>query len=299
MKIYRTPERRFRSIKEFPFSPNYVTVEGIRIHYVDEGPKNADPILLMHGEPSWSYLYRKMIPPLVDAGYRAVAPDLVGFGKSDKPAKQSDYSYTNHLRWMQSWLDRVNLRNIILFCQDWGSLIGLRLAVANKSRFNRIILANGGLPAPRSDSRPPSKAFLRWRAFSQKSPILPIGKIIQMGTYGTVTKEVLKGYKAPFPGLKYKAGARVFPLLVPLYPYDPEAENNVKAWEEYSEWDIPFLTAFSDKDAITRGQDKIIQKKAKGAKNREHYTIKNAGHFLQEEQPQQLVDIILKFAKEK
>jgi haloalkane dehalogenase len=295
MKIYRTPERRFKNLNDYPFSPHYVNIEGIRIHYVDEGPKEAEPILLMHGEPSWSYLYRKMIPVLVKEGYHVLAPDLVGFGKSDKPSKQSDYTYASHLKWIQSWLDKLDLYNITMFCQDWGSLIGLRIAVANKDRFKRIILANGGMNAPRPGSRPPPKAFLNWRKFSQKSPILPIGFIMQKGTYTRLSRVVLKAYKAPFPGPKYKAGAKIFPSLVPVYPDEPEAINNVKAWEEYSKWDIPFLTAFSDKDPITRPGAKIAQKLALGAKNLEHPTVKNAGHFLQEEKPEELVKIILKF----
>ena len=295
MKIYRTPEHRFKDLDDYPFSPNYITVDGIRIHYVDEGPKEAEPILLMHGEPSWSYLYRNMIPPLVNAGYRVIAPDLVGFGKSDKPSKQTDYTYASHLNWIQSWLEQVDLKNITMFCQDWGSLIGLRIAVANKDRFKRIILANGGMNSPRQGSRPPPKAFLAWRKFSQKSPILPIGYVMQRGTYGKLSKNVLKAYKAPFPGKKYKASARIFPSLVPIYPDEPEAINNVKAWEEYGNWDIPFLTAFSDKDPITRKGAKIAQKLALGAKNLKHPTIRDAGHFLQEEKPEELVEIILKF----
>ncbi len=173
----------------------------------------AEPILLLHGEPSWSYLYRKIIPPLIQAGHRVVAPDLVGFGKSDKPSKQSDYSYASHLFWIQSWLEHVDLYNITMFCQDWGSLIGLRIAVANKDRFKRIILANGGMNAPRPGGRGPPKAFLNWRKFSQKSPILPIGLIMQKGTYGELSREVKKAYNAPFPGPKYKAGARNFSIL--------------------------------------------------------------------------------------
>ncbi|MHA1454218.1 MAG: haloalkane dehalogenase, partial [Promethearchaeota archaeon] len=294
---HRTPEHRFKNLDNYPFTPNYITVNDIRIHYVDEGPKDAEPILLMHGEPSWSYLYRNIIPALVKEGFRVLAPDLVGFGKSDKPAKQSDYTYASHLHWIQSWLDQVDLNNITMFCQDWGSLIGLRLAVANKDRFKRIILANGGMNAPRPGSRGPPKVFLNWRKFSQKSPILPIGYIMQRGTYGEISREVKKAYNAPFPGPKYKAGARIFPSLVPIYPDEPEAINNIKAWDEYGKWDIPFLTAFSDKDPITRRGAKIAQKLALGAKDREHPIVKNAGHFLQEEKPEEIVKIILEFIK--
>ncbi len=298
MKIYRTPERRFKNLKDYPFSPNYVVVEDqIRIHYVDEGSKDSEPILLMHGEPSWSYLYRKMIPELVKAGFRVIAPDLVGFGKSDKPAKKSDYSYAAQIKWMQSWLEQINLKKVTMFCQDWGSLIGLRLAVANKERFKRIIVANGGLPAPRVDSRPPPKKFLWWRKFSQTVPILPIGKIIQMGTYGTLSKSVIRAYKAPFPAEKYKAGARIFPSLVPISPDDAEAGNNAKAWEEFAQWNIPLLTAFSNKDGITRGGEIKFQKIALGAQNLVHPIVKDAGHFLQEEKPGELVEIILDFIR--
>ncbi|MHA1474460.1 MAG: haloalkane dehalogenase [Promethearchaeota archaeon] len=294
MKILRTPEKRFVGLTDYPFKPNYCEVEGIRIHYVDEGPSDANPVLLMHGEPSWSYLYRHIIPIIAKNGYRVVAPDLVGFGKSDKPSKKSDHSYRNHVSWIDQWLKKVDLHNITMFCQDWGSLIGLRVAAQNQDKFSRIILANGGLPAPTPKTKMP-KAFKKWLAFSKYSPILPIGKIIQLGTYKTLPKRVIKGYKAPFPSNKYKAGARIFPSLVPMTPDDPETAPNQKAWEIFSKWNIPFLTAFSNKDPITRGGAAIFQKLIPGAQGLNHLTIKNAGHFLQEEKGEEIAKIILDF----
>ncbi len=294
MKILRTPENRFVGLTDYPFKPHYIELDGIRIHYVDEGPTHAKPILLMHGEPSWSYLYRHIIPMLAKNGYRVVAPDLVGFGKSDKPSKKSDHTYRKHVSWIEQWLKKIDLHNITMFCQDWGSLIGLRVAAQNKDRFSRIILSNGGLPAPTLKTKMP-KAFKKWRAFSKYSPILPIGKIIQLGTYKTLPKYVIKGYTAPFPRNKYKAGARIFPSLVPMTPDDPETAPNQKAWEIFSKWDIPFLTAFSNKDPITRGGAEIFQRKIPGAKGLNHITIKNAGHFLQEEKGEEISKIIIDF----
>jgi haloalkane dehalogenase len=294
MKILRTPEKRFENLTDYPFKPHYIEVDGIRIHYVDEGPSDANPVLLMHGEPSWSYLYRKIIPILAKNGYRVVAPDLVGFGKSDKPSKKSDYSYRKHVSWIDQWLKKIDLHKITMFCQDWGSLIGLRIAAQNQNRFSRIILANGGLPAPTQTSKMP-KAFKKWLAFSKYSPILPIGKIIQLGTYKTLPKNIIKGYTAPFPSSKYKAGARIFPSLVPMTPDDPETVPNQKAWEIFSKWDIPFLTAFSNKDPITRGGASIFQNKVPGAKGLNHLIIKNAGHFLQEEKGEEIAKIINDF----
>ncbi len=294
MKILRTPDRRFKKLPDYPFLPHYITVDGIRIHYIDEGPENGESILLMHGEPSWSYLYRHIIPLLVKEGFRVVAPDLVGFGKSDKPSRKEDYTYQKHVQWVQRWLETVDLKNITLFCQDWGSLIGLRLAIYNKDRFSRIILANGGLPAPTPTTKMP-KAFYRWRDFSRNSPVLPIGKIIQMGTYSQISKDVLKGYKAPFPNWRYKAGARIFPSLVPITHDDPEAVENAKLLGEYSHWERPFLTAFSNKDPITRGGEKLYQKIVPGASGRSHPIIVNAGHFLQEDKGEEIALLIREF----
>ena len=299
MKILRTPEERFKDMPDYPFEPHYVEVpdgEGgsLRIHYVDENPQGSEPILLLHGEPSWSFLYRKMIPIFVEAGYRAVVPDLVGFGRSDKPADRNDYTYQRHVDWMQAWLDRVGLDGITLFGQDWGGLIGLRLVAENPARFARVVVANTGLP---TGEGPISEAFLNWRKFSQESPEFDVGAILSMGSQNTLSEEVLAAYNAPFPDDTYKEGARIFPSLVPIDPDDPAAPANRKAWEVLSKFDKPFLTAFSDGDPITKGGDAIFQERVPGVKGQPHTTIKGGGHFLQEDCGEELARVMVDFMK--
>jgi haloalkane dehalogenase len=294
MKILRTPDERFENLPDFDFEPHYARIDGLRLHYVDEGPENGNPVLLLHGEPSWSYLYRYMIPPLVEAGLRVLAPDLVGFGKSDKPAAKSDYSYAAHVDWMREFLESLDLSGITLFCQDWGSLIGLRLAAENERRFARIALGNGGLPT--GDQSMPD-AFMKWRAFALHSPYFPIGKIIQKGTTTNLRDEVVAAYDAPFPSRKFKAGARMFPALVPIRPDDPASEANRRAWQAFGRWEKPFLTAFSDKDPITRGGDRVWQKHVPGAQGQKHVTIQGAGHFLQEDKGEELAEVLVKFIR--
>jgi haloalkane dehalogenase len=297
MQILRTPDARFHNLSGYPFDPNYVEVpdgEGgsLRIHYVDEGPKKADPVLFMHGEPSWSYLYRKMIPVILDAGHRAVAPDLPGFGRSDKPAKRHDYTYQRHVDWMQAWFEKMGLNNITLVCQDWGGLIGLRLVANNPDRFARVVAANTGLPT--GDS-PISDAFLNWRKFSLEVPDFDVGAIIAMGCQKPLSQEVVAAYNAPFPDDTYKEGARIFPSLVPIKPDDPASPANRRAWEVLSGFDKPFLTAFSDGDPITRGGDKIFKRRVPGARNQPHTTIKGGGHFLQEDCAAEFAKVIVDF----
>jgi len=292
MKLLRTPDDKFENLPDFPFKPNYIEIDGIRIHYVDEGPKNAETILLMHGEPSWSYLYRLMIPILVKAGFRTIAPDLVGFGRSDKPTEQSDHTYRKHVDWMGKWLKHLDLRNITLFCQDWGSLIGLRVAIENQERFVRIILSNGGLP---TGEQKMSKAFLDWQEFSRTTPKFYVGRIIQGATVTKLLTDVIKAYDAPFPDDTYKAGVRIMPSLVPTTKEDPEHEANKKAWEQFFQWKKPFLTAFSDSDPITRGGDIYWQNNVPGAQGQNHITIKDAGHFVQEDKGPELANLIVEF----
>jgi len=294
MKILRTPDQRFQNLSDYEFEPHYVDIDGMRIHYVDEGPADAPPVLLMHGEPSWSYLYRHMIPPIASAGLRAIAPDLIGFGKSDKPATQSDYSYEMHVAWMLQFLKKLNLENITLVCQDWGSLIGLRLAAENEGRFDRIVLANGGLPT--GDQVMP-RVFRIWRAFARFSPWFPIGRIVQSGTISTLPPDVIAAYDAPFPNSAYKAGARAFPKLVPTTPDDPAASANRAAWEVFCKWQKPFLTAFSNRDPITRGADQAFLELVPGAKDQPHTTIRNAGHFLQEDKGPELAKVVIDFVR--
>ena len=222
------------------------------MHYVDEGPRDGDVVLLLHGEPSWSYLYRFMIPPLKEAGLRVIAPDLIGFGKSDKPTRQGDYSYAGHVAWMTRFVETLDLNEITLFCQDWGSLIGLRVAAENEQRFARIALGNGGMPT--GDQEVP-RAFKTWRAFARFSPWFPVGKIIQKATITELSDDVVAAYDAPFPSSRYKAGARAFPGLVPTTPDDPASDANRAAWNTFGEWQKPFMTTFSNRDPITRGSE--------------------------------------------
>ncbi|MFX0135896.1 MAG: haloalkane dehalogenase [Candidatus Hodarchaeota archaeon] len=294
MKLLQTPDERFENLPDFPYKPNYLEVDNIRIHYVDEGPKDAEVVLLMHGEPSWSFLYRHMIPIFVEAGYRTLAPDLVGFGRSDKPTEQSDHTYRKHVEWMRKWMKLLDLQNITLFCQDWGSLIGLRVAIENQERFRRIILSNGGLPTG-AQSLP--EAFLRWREFSRTATKFDIKRIIQGMTITKLSKDVLRGYDAPFPDDTYKAGARIMPSLVPISKDDPEFEANTNAWEQFQKWEKPFLTAFSDKDPITAGGYILWQKLVPGAQGQNHTTIKEASHFVQEDKGPELAKVILEFMK--
>ncbi|MBC7975622.1 MAG: haloalkane dehalogenase [Myxococcales bacterium] len=292
MELLRTPDERFHDLPGYPFAPHYVTVDGIRMHYVDEG--TGPVVLLLHGEPSWSYLYRKMIPPLVAAGFRAVAPDLVGFGRSDKPAAREDYSYQRHMDWLTGLVEALDLRDVTLVGQDWGGLLGLRLAAEQSSRFARVVAANTSLPT--GDHRTPD-AFFAWQQFSQSVPVLPIGGILKNGCHQPLAPEVIAAYDAPFPDERYKAGARQFPMLVPTRPDDPAAPANRAAWEILKRWDKPFLTAFSDQDPITRGAERVLHKLIPGAAGRTHPTITGGGHFLQEDRGEALAQVVIDFAR--
>ncbi len=292
MEILRTPEERFSDLPGYSFEPHYVEVEGLRIHYVDEGPRDAEPVLMMHGEPSWSYLYRKMIPVITAAGNRALAPDLVGFGRSDKPARREDYTYQRHVDWMRGLLEALDLKGITLVGQDWGGLIGLRLATEHEERFARIVAANTGLP---TGDITMGEAFLRWQRYSQSVPVFHAGGIVKGGCVSELSAEVIAAYDAPFPDDSYKAGARQFPLLVPTTPDDPAAVPNRKAWEVLSRWEKPFLTAFSDSDPVTRGADRLFRQVIPGAKDQPHTTIVGAGHFLQEDKGEELAQVVVDF----
>jgi haloalkane dehalogenase len=274
--------------------PNYLKVDGIQMHYVDEGPKNRNPILLLHGEPSWSYLYRHMIPLCAGEGYRAIAPDLIGFGKSDKLKSVKDYSYQSHVDWITAFINKLNLKNIVLFGQDWGALIGLRIAAENEERFAGIIISNGMLL---TGDQKISIALKFWKTFARFSPWLPIDLIINSGCLKKLDKTEKYAYKAPFPSSKFKTGARVFPKLLPVTPGDPASEANRKAWEVLDKWTKPFLTAFGDSDPFTRGGEKYLQDRIPGAKGQKHVILKG-GHFIQEDAGRELADIILQFCKD-
>lgn len=298
MDVRRTPNERFAGLPDFPFEPHYVEIDdgeggSLRVGYLDEGPSDGACVLLMHGEPSWSFLYRKMLPPLVSAGYRVVAPDLVGFGRSDKPTAPEDYSYARHVEWMrQALLDRLALTGVTLVAQDWGGLIGLRLVAEHPERFARVVVANTGLP---TGDVPMTDAFFAWQQFSQQAPQFEVGKIVSAGCTTKLAPEVVNAYDAPFPDDGFKAGARIFPTLVPTSPQDPAAEANRRAWEVLSRWDKPLLTAFSDQDAITAGGERVFQKLVPGAAGQPHATIAGAKHFLQEDAGPELARVVIDF----
>lgn len=294
LKVLRTPDTAFEAVKDFDFEPRYVTIKDpetqalLRVHYVDEGMREAPIVLMMHGEPTWSYLYRHMIGPIVAQGLRAIAPDLIGFGRSDKPASKKDYSYARHVAWMRQWLEGLDLTNITLVCQDWGSLIGLRLLAEMPERFAGVVLSNGGLPAGQNGPA----AFKIWRAFSQFSPIFPIGKIVQAGTKRTLSPDEIAAYDAPFPNANYKAGARIFPSFVPIGD-NVAVPDQLKAWKVLDAWEKPFLCCFSDGDPVTRGGQRLFIGRVPGTANQPHTTLRG-GHFIQEDDPQGFVDSILK-----
>ncbi len=292
MDTLRTPEERFADLPGPTFAPHYTEVEGLRMHFVDEGPRDGRPVLLLHGEPTWSFLYRRMIPVITAAGLRAIAPDLVGFGRSDKPVQTEDYSYALHVATVTGLLAHLGLDDITLFAQDWGGLVGLRAAAENESRFARIVVANTGLP---TGDHPMSEAFLQWREASRSMDPFPVGAIIQHACGGRLPPEVVAAYDAPFPDERYKAGARIFPSLVPITPDDPAAAANRRAWTVLRRWEKPFLTAFSDGDPITRGGDAVFQKLVPGAQGQPHVTVADAGHFLQEQKGEEVARIVVDF----
>jgi len=298
MRILRTPEERFAELSDYPFEPRYLLIQDrrdeveLRMHYVDEGDPEAKPVLMLHGEPTWSFLYRKMIPLFVDAGQRALAPDLIGFGKSDKPAAREDYSYARHVEWMQDWLAALDLRDITLVCQDWGGLIGLRLVAAEPARFARVITANTFLP---TGDEPAGEAFEQWRRFSQRVPEFSAGHIVDTATVSTLSESVKAAYDAPFPSEEYKAGARQFPMLVPTRPDDPESQANRDAWESLRHFDRPWLCAFGDSDPITASGAETFRKLVPGCVGQPHKTIAGAGHFIQEDKGEELARMVLAF----
>jgi len=296
MDFVRTPDERFDGLADWPYEPHYLNVPAgdgseLRMAYVDEG--DGPVMLLIHGEPTWSYLYHRMIPPLVDAGFRVVAPDLIGFGRSDKPTRPEDYSYQAHVDWLEAWLLQLDLGGITIFGQDWGGLLGLRLVAAHPDRFDRVVASNTWLPT--GDERP-NEAFLKWQSYAANAPRLPIAKILQNSTVNEIPPEVLAAYEAPFPDDTHMVGAKVFPSLVPTSPDDPAAPANRRAWEVLAIWEKPFLTAFADSDPITRGGDRGFQKRVPGARGQNHRTIEGAGHFIQEDKGEELADLLIEFA---
>lgn len=293
MQALRTPDDRFENLPGYPFAPHYVEVADggggqLRVHYLDEG--DGPIVLLMHGEPSWSFLYRKMIPVLVDAGLRCIAPDLVGFGRSDKLVERAAYTYAGHVEWMRAALfGALDLTDVTLVGQDWGGLIGLRLVGQHPDRFARVVAANTFLP---TGDTPAGDAFLAWQRFSQEAPDFRVGSIVNGGCATDLSENVVAAYDAPFPDDRYKAGARQFPLLVPTRPDDPASAANRAAWDVLRKFERPFLTAFSDQDPITRGGDRVFQREVRGCEGQPHTTIQGARHFLQEDEGEELARVI-------
>jgi haloalkane dehalogenase len=298
VEALRTPDDRFVGLPGFDFAPHYADVPdgdggSLRVHYLHEGPTDGPVVVLMHGEPSWCFLYRTMIPVLAEAGFRCIAPDLVGFGRSDKPASREDYTYARHVEWIRNLLiDQLKIADATFFGQDWGGLVGLRIVAENPDHFARVVVGNTGLPT--GDARI-TEAFLNWQKFSQETPDFAVGAIISMGVASPMAPEVVAAYDAPFPDDSYKAAARAFPLLVPTSPDDPASAANRAAWEVYAGWDKPLLTTFSDSDPITAGGFKVFQETVPGAKGQPHVTIEAAGHFLQEDKGPELATILVEF----
>jgi haloalkane dehalogenase len=300
-RIIRADEdERFRDLAGWPYAPRYLEIAdpahgALRMHYVDEGPSDGAIVLLLHGEPTWGFLYRKMIPPLVAAGRRVIAPDLIGFGRSDKLAERGDYSFASHARWLRAFIDALPLRDITLFCQDWGGLLGLRLVGEDASPFARVVASNTWLP---TGDTPPGDAFLKWQRYSQQVSPFDAGQVVRTATRRPVSDAAVAAYNAPFPDESHCAGARAFPMLVPVTPDDPAAAANRLAWHGLRRFERPFLTAFADSDPVTSGADRHLQRLIPGAHGQAHVTIANAGHFVQEDAGEELGDVILRFMHE-
>lgn len=296
MEYLRTPDDRFAGLDGYPFAPHYldVTAAGVpplRIHYLDEGPRDGAPVLLLHGEPTWSYLYRTMIGPLAAAGHRVLAPDLIGFGRSDKPTRMADHTYARQVEWVTSWLTALDLHEVTVVVQDWGSLIGLRVAAENPERFSKLFIANGFLPIA---DRPTPPAFRIWRAFAKYSPVLPAGWLVDRATVHPVSPAVRAGYDAPFPSKRYQAGARALPLLVPTSPDDPAVGANRAAWKVLGEWTKPVLCVFGARDKILGRADAPLIRHIPGAAGQPHARIE-AGHFIQEDAGPELARRLLEW----
>lgn len=289
MKVLRTPDERFANLPGFPFEPTYVDVKVGRMHAVDVG--SGDPILCLHGEPSWSYLYRKMIPGLAKVG-RVVAPDLIGFGRSDKPTAREDYTVAMHLASLEQFLDEKKLDRITLVCQDWGGLLGLPIAARQPDRFQRIVAMNTFIP---TGEEKPTAGFLAWREFAERVDDLDIGRVLQGATMTELSPEVIAAYDAPFPDPSYKAGAHQFPLLVPISTEDPASATMMAARAVFQTWTKPFFALFSDCDPVTRGGDRWFRKHVPSASAEPEVTITQAGHFLQEDKGEEIADEIVRF----
>jgi haloalkane dehalogenase len=289
-EVFRTPDERFEGLPGYDFPPKYAEVEGLRLHYLDEGPKDGSPIVCFHGEPTWAYLYRKMIEPLASAGHRVICPDYAGFGRSDKPTDRRWYSYDRHVSLMAALLDELDVSGATVVVQDWGGPIGLRWAVEHPDRVARLVILNTGIFTGRV-----SRGFLAWRAFAEKNPDLPVGFVLQGATKTELTPDVLAAYEAPFPTVESKAGAAQFPLIVPTEKDAPGAEEMRAVADALSRWEKPALVAFSDSDPVFPHpkSGEVFVERIPGA--RPQVTIADAAHFLQEDKGEQIAQEILVF----
>lgn len=302
MDVLRTPDERFTGVADFDVAPSYANVaagdagapDGLRMAYLDEGPPDAAPVVLLHGEPTWSYLYRHMIGPLTDAGLRVIVPDLIGFGRSDKPSEVADHTYDRHVAWTWALIEDLGLDAMTWVGQDWGGLIGLRLLAANPARFARFVAANTALPSGDQDL---PEVWHRFRGTVNRASTLDIPRLVQAGTQRTLSDAERAAYDAPFPDESYKAGPRAMPELVPYRPDHPAADGNRRAWRRLTQLDVPLLTAFSDGDPIMAGVDRVMQRAFLGAQGQPHTTITGAGHFLQEDKGRELAAVIAAFAR--
>ena len=290
--VFRTPDERFENLPGFDFEPHYKDVNGYRIHFLDEGPRGGDPILLLHGEPTWSFLYRKMIPVLTEAGHRCIVPDLIGFGRSDKPAKMETHTYRFHVDAIAGLVEKLDLQNVTFFGQDWGGLIGLRVVAEDEARFARIVVSNTGLPIGETEISP---AFMAWKRMNQQMVERGDMNPGAMVAFSAGSSELAGAYNAPFPDSRYKAGPLIMPQRVPVTPDDPAVEANKKAWQVLRKWQKPFLTVFGDGDPVTGGMEAVFQRQVPGAKGQPHTIIEGAGHFIQESHGEEVARIINKF----
>lgn len=298
MKVLTSDPARFRDLPDYDFEEHWIAIDLVdglksRMHYVDEGPKDAPPVLLFHGEPSWSFLYRKMIPLLVDAGFRCLAPDLIGFGKSDKPDDIAFYTYDRHINWLKQWRDAVVPQPAALFCQDWGGLLGLRMVGEEPEKFTCVVASNTFLPTGGT----PSPAFLAWREFAKSSPEFKIGELLQRATATQRSPAEMAAYDAPFPDEPSKAGARAFPQLVPVEDGMDGIEQNKIAWQGLAAFDKPFLTLFGADDPVTGGLGETLAGRIKGAEDMPHAILETCGHFCQEDRPVELAQGVIDTAK--